>query len=808
MAGVLPRVDGGIGHGGLLAALLAAGRRLCRVPDLRARPPGAGGARAIVALHVVFLLAPPLLSGDVFSYIAYGRLGAVHGISPYLHGPAAAPHDPGLRYVAALWAHTPSAYGPLFTILSYGLGSLGIAAALWGFKVAGGARGLAVVALVWRIAERAGGDPRTAAADRSGSTRSCWSTAVGGGHNDLLMLALTMLGVLLVCVRPAGGAAVGRRGGGRQGQRRRRPALPLLGAARAAARRGARRPPRRRRRRGRRGVRRLGPRLRVGARARPPGHQQQPGHATSWRSSAMCRGGGRSGRSLTVVAFAGLLGLVWRGMDWVAGAGLGAAARGVRGQRDVRLVHDLAAALRGAVLRPAPARGDAVHPGHVRRPPGALCPRVGPAACDRATPAFWSSPVVILVATVVSVARSTAFRQRLPGDRRALQAWTARTHPPRRAGAAAGRPGTTSSARRPAATASACSSAATAASSAGSGSRRGRRSSSCRDRPASASRTATPPVARHADGRGGGDLRRSGAVQASAATVRGLVSRPSPWQLLGPKPLAAKVPEITALFWVIKVLTTGIGESSSDFLGEKSIPLAALIGSLGLVVGAVAAAARHALPRAGLLVRGADGGGVRDDGRRRRQRGAGLPYAVTHGAVAVAVAVIFFALASRRGHAGHPQHHHPATRGLLLVAVLATFALGTAAGDLTAFTLHLGFFASVLLFAVVIAVPAVGWWRFGLNPVVAFWAAYVVTRPLGASFADWFGKPHDRTGLGARRRDGQRARAAVFVLLVAYTAWTKRDIQPAAAEDAHRHPHGLPRLGELGLDARPSPPKG
>ena len=62
------------------------------------------------------------------------------------------------------------------------------------------------------------------------------------------------------------------------------------------------------------------------------------------------------------------------------------------------------------------------------------------------------------------------------------------------------------------------------------------------------------------------------------------MSRPSPWQLLGPKPLAAKVPEITALFWVIKVLTTGIGESSSDFLGAKSIPLAALIGTSGLIL--------------------------------------------------------------------------------------------------------------------------------------------------------------------------------------------------------------------------------
>jgi uncharacterized membrane-anchored protein len=91
--------------------------------------------------------------------------------------------------------------------------------------------------------------------------------------------------------------------------------------------------------------------------------------------------------------------------------------------------------------------------------------------------------------------------------------------------------------------------------------------------------------------------------------------------------------------------------------------------------------------------------------------------------------------------------------------VLSTFALGTAAGDLTATTLNLGFFDSALLFAAIMAIPAVGWSRFGMNPIVAFWFAYIVTRPLGASFADWFSKPHDITGLGLGERDIQTARA-------------------------------------------------
>lgn len=75
-------------------------------------------------------------------------------------------------------------------------------------------------------------------------------------------------------------------------------------------------------------------------------------------------------------------------------------------------------------------------------------------------------------------------------------------------------------------------------------------------------------------------------------------------------------------------------------------------------------------------------------------------------------------------------------------------ALGTAAGDLTAIALHLGFLDSGLLFAVMVAVPAVAWWRVGLNEAVAFWSAYGVNRPQGASFADWFGKSHHLTGLG------------------------------------------------------------
>lgn len=134
-------------------------------------------------------------------------------------------------------------------------------------------------------------------------------------------------------------------------------------------------------------------------------------------------------------------------------------------------------------------------------------------------------------------------------------------------------------------------------------------------------------------------------------------------------------------------------------------------------------------------------------------------------------------------------------------AVLGTFALGTAAGDLTAYSLKLGFWESAVLFAVVFAIPAVGWLRFQLNPVLAFWAAYVVTRPLGASFADGFSKP---TGGGLNWGDGTVSLLGlvVFVALVAYLAITKRDVQrPAVTGGRSRHRH----LPHPHLEGPPAP---
>jgi uncharacterized membrane-anchored protein len=246
-----------------------------------------------------------------------------------------------------------------------------------------------------------------------------------------------------------------------------------------------------------------------------------------------------------------------------------------------------------------------------------------------------------------------------------------------------------------------------------------------------------------------------------------------------------KVPEITVIFWVLKLLTTGMGEAMSDFLGQQSVPLAAAIGIFGLWF-ALRLQLRQVEYRAPTywfaVMMVAIFGTMAADGVHD---GASIPYAVTTPVFAILVGVIFW-----RWHRseGTLSIHSVTTRRretYYWAAVLATFALGTAAGDLTALSLNLGFWTSVVLFGVVISIPAIGWWRFKLNPIVAFWFAYIVTRPLGASFADGFSKP---TNGGLHAGDGPVSGIAllVFLTLVAYVTKTKVDVQSASHSE---HPH-------------------
>jgi uncharacterized membrane-anchored protein len=249
-------------------------------------------------------------------------------------------------------------------------------------------------------------------------------------------------------------------------------------------------------------------------------------------------------------------------------------------------------------------------------------------------------------------------------------------------------------------------------------------------------------------------------------------------------PLAVKVPEITASFWVLKLLTTATGEAASDYLLNT-------IGLVGLGLGVLGFAltlwlqfrTRRYTPVAywATVMMVAVCGTMAADVIHRQ---LGVSFAVCTLFWSVAVAVVFWSW--HRAEGTLSVHSITSTRREVLywLAVSFTFTLGTAAGDLTASQLHFGFVGSMVFFAVVMAIPALGYWRFGLNSVVAFWWAYILTRPLGASIADWCSKPAARGGLGY----GDGTVAAVLVglsaILLTYLAVRRRELPSTTPSQA------------------------
>ncbi len=182
-------------YGGLLA--------LARSP--RRAAIGKRGAIALVAvMQLIVFVGPVLISTDVFSYIAYARMGVEHGLNPYLHGPAAISHDPVFVYVGHVWRRVATAYGPFYTLLSYPLAPLGVEGALWGMKVMALASSAGVLALVWRCAVLRGLDPILALL-AVGANPLYVIYGLGGAHNDLVMMLLMMVAVaLMLAPRPTG----------------------------------------------------------------------------------------------------------------------------------------------------------------------------------------------------------------------------------------------------------------------------------------------------------------------------------------------------------------------------------------------------------------------------------------------------------------------------------------------------------------------------------------------------------------------------------------------------------------------------
>ncbi|WP_432181623.1 COG4705 family protein [Streptomyces sp. NBC_00063] len=251
-----------------------------------------------------------------------------------------------------------------------------------------------------------------------------------------------------------------------------------------------------------------------------------------------------------------------------------------------------------------------------------------------------------------------------------------------------------------------------------------------------------------------------------------------------------KVPALTAAFWAVKVLTTGLGESASDylFLGGHWI---ALILTAVTVVGAFVWQFRtdryQAVPYWTAIL------GVAIFGTAEADIVAfvvGIPLPLVAAGYALATAGV---LTCWYRSEGTLSVHSITTRRretFYWLTVMCSFALGTAMGDLTADTLGLGLVGSIALFGVAILVPWVLHRRRFLHPVTAFWAAYVLTRPLNASVADWLLKPvHDDgyggggIGLGAGTISFEGL--VLFAGLVAYLTIRRPDVQEA--------PGGTPR---------------
>jgi len=213
------------------------------------------------------------------------------------------------------------------------------------------------------------------------------------------------------------------------------------------------------------------------------------------------------------------------------------------------------------------------------------------------------------------------------------------------------------------------------------------------------------------------------------------------------QPVAAKVPQIAASFWVLKLLTTAMGEAASDYLLGR-------VGFIGLGIGLAGFALAlwvqfrtrryNAFAYWAAVMMIAVFGTMAADTLHHQ---LGVSFGMSTLACSLAVAATLWAW----NRVEHTLSIHSITTRrrevFYWLTVSFTFALGTAAGDLTASQLHFGFVGSIVLFAVVMAVPALGCWRFRLNSVVAFWWAYIVTRPLGASVADWLSKPTASGGL-------------------------------------------------------------
>jgi uncharacterized membrane-anchored protein len=247
-----------------------------------------------------------------------------------------------------------------------------------------------------------------------------------------------------------------------------------------------------------------------------------------------------------------------------------------------------------------------------------------------------------------------------------------------------------------------------------------------------------------------------------------------------------KVPELTVYFWIVKLLTTAMGESTSDFFNQRlGPPIAVPIMLVGLTI-ALKIQFRQTRYVAWsywlVVVMVAVFGTSAADALHV---GFGIPYTVSTSFYLVVLSVVFIAWYRSEKTLSIHSIYTRRREQFYWATVLATFALGTAAGDMTATSFHIGYLASGIMFVSIIALPAVAHRWFGLNSILAFWFAYIITRPLGASFADWLDATRHLGGLNLGQGPVALGFAVVMLAFIAYLAVSRIDVKRDPAIATH-----------------------
>ncbi|KAE8129256.1 MULTISPECIES: COG4705 family protein [Bifidobacterium] len=243
---------------------------------------------------------------------------------------------------------------------------------------------------------------------------------------------------------------------------------------------------------------------------------------------------------------------------------------------------------------------------------------------------------------------------------------------------------------------------------------------------------------------------------------------------------SAKVPRLIAAFWIVKLLTTAFGEAFSDYSVVAVDPHIAVIGAGIVLIVALVIQLRmpcyNALAYWFAVTMVAVFGTMAADVLHVQ---FGVPYEASTGGFAIALAIVFIVWHKVEGTLNIHSITTPRREIFYWLAVMAAFALGTAASDMVATTFHLGYIGSLVLFAVLITVPTAVLALCKANTVLLFWYAYVLTRPVGASAADFLGKPKTAGGMGFGDGPVALILGIVMAIAVGYLAVSRVDRQEA-----------------------------